>query len=462
MNPNPKKTLTRFLILSAVAAVPFAAGCDDEGTATAAPPSGAAQHDDHAHHSDAESSPDDHAGHDDAEAGHDDHAGHGDEAGGEEHADEVRVTAEAMERFGIKVASVEARALSAVVTAPARVGFNTEAMAHVGSLVSGRVAEIKVRLGEVVNKGDVLLVVDSPELGQLQGDYLSALSGVEAATPAVELAQSSYGRTQKLFDETEGGGVTLNTVQEREATLRSAQRELAMAEADVTAAANTLRLHGMTDAQIDELAGSKKVAPTYEVVAPIAGEVVEREVTPGELVSPEDESLMVLADLSTVWVLADVAEANLGQVGVGSSASIDVVALSGQTFEGKVTYVNPRVSEGSRTARLRVEVKNPEDRLHAGMFARAMVGAMPSAGGDSEAVPAVPADAVLEVEGEPSVFVPVIGETNTFARRAVTLGPRVGGFYPVMDGLIPGDEVVVAGAFVLKADLGKAGAEHAH
>ena len=267
--------------------------------------------------------------------------------------------AEAMERFGIKVAPVEARALSAVVTAPARVGFNTEAMAHVGSLVSGRVAEIKVRLGEIVNQGDVLLVVDSPELGQLQGDYLSALSGVEAATPAVELAQSSYGRTQKLFDETEGGGVTLNTVQEREATLRSAQRELAMADADVTAAANTLRLHGMTDAQIDELAGSKKVAPTYEVVAPIAGEVVEREVTPGELVSPEDESLMVLADLSTVWVLADVAEANLGQVGVGSSASIDVVALSGQTFEGKVTYVDPRVNEGSRTARLRVEVEEP-------------------------------------------------------------------------------------------------------
>ena len=110
MNPNSKKTLTKFLILSAVAAVPFAAGCDDEANATAAPPSGAAQHDDHAGHSDAESSPDEHAGYDDAEAGHDDHAGHGDEAGGEEHADEVRVTSEAMERFGIKVASVEARA----------------------------------------------------------------------------------------------------------------------------------------------------------------------------------------------------------------------------------------------------------------------------------------------------------------------------------------------------------------
>ena len=153
----------------------------------------------------------------------------------------------------------------------------------------------------------------------------------------------------------------------------------------------------------------------------------------------------------------------LAIVGVGSSASIDVVALSGQTFEGKVTYVNPRVSEGSRTARLRVEVKNPEDRLHAGMFASVRWSVpcrAPAA--TARAVPAVPADAVLEVEGEQSVFVPVAGETNTFARRAVTLGPRVGGFYPVMDGLIAGDEVVVAGALVWRSRPRKAGAEHAH
>ena len=440
---NDHHLLRRLALSAATVAVPLAlaAGCDGDGPAAAS--NGTAEHDDHS----------------DEEAGHDDHAGHGDEGGGEEHADEVSLTAEAVERYGVRVATVEARPLDAVVTAPARVGFNAEAMAHVGSLVRGRVAEIKVKLGDHVETGDVLLVVDSPELGQLQADHLADLSAVEAATPAVEIAQDSYERAQSLYDQTGGGGVTLNTVQDRQATLRAAERELAVANADVTASANTLRLHGMTDAQIDTLASSKKVDPTYEVVAPIAGRVVEREVTRGELVSPDDESLMVLADLSTVWVLADVAEGRLSSVGVGSSATLDVPALSGRSFEGSVTYIDPRVNENTRTARLRVEVENDGDGLRPGMFARAMIG--PSSGG-GETVPALPADAVMEVEGEMSVFVPVEGEPDIFARRAVRVGERVGDFYPLMDGVSVGDEVVVAGTFILKADLGKAGASHDH
>ena len=417
-------------------------GCDDDVTAA-----GAYQEatDDHDHE----------AGHDEGEAGHDDHVGHG----GEEHADEVTLTAEAVETYGVQVAAVEARSLNAVVTAPARVGFNTEAMAHVGSLVSGRVTQINAKLGDSVEAGDVLLVVESPELGQLQADHLAALSSADAARPAVELAQSTFDRAQQLYDQTQGGGVTLNTVQEREAALKSAQRELIDAEAQVTASANTLRLHGMTDAQIETLAESKRVDPTYKVVAPISGQIVEREVTPGELVAPDDDALLVVADLSTVWVLADVAEARLGQVGVGSMATVEVTALSSEMYEGEVTYVDPRVNGASRTARLRVVVDNADRRLRPGMFARAMVG---PANGNGEAVPALPAAAVLEVEGEISVFVAVPTEPNTFARRGVTVGERVGDFYSVLGGVGVGDQVVVAGTFILKADLGKAGASHDH
>ena len=392
---------------------------------------------------------------------HDDHE-HGDEGGdahGDEHADEVTLTAEAIETYGVEVAAVEARALDAVVTAPARVGFDTEAMAHVGSLVAGRVTEINAKLGDTVEAGDVLLVVESPELGRFQADHLGALSSADAARPAVKLAQSTFDRAQQLYDQTEGGGVTLNTVQEREAGLKAAQRELIDAEAQVTASANTLRLHGMTDAQIETLAESKRVDPTYKVVAPISGQIVEREVTPGELVAPDDDALLVVADLSTVWVLADVAEARLGQVGVGSMATVEVTALSSEMYEGEVTYVDPRVNGASRTARLRVVVDNADRRLRPGMFARAMVG---PANGNGEAVPALPAAAVLEVEGEISVFVAVPTEPNTFARRGVTVGERVGDFYSVLGGVGVGDQVVVAGTFILKADLGKAGASHDH
>lgn len=430
--------LKHLLLCAAVAAVPWTlnAGCDEaDAELTTAEP---ADHDDHG---------------DDDDDGHDDHGAES------EHVDEVRMTAEAVARYGVQVATVEARPLRASVVAPARVAFNSEAMAHVGSLVAGRVVEINARLGDVVQQGDVLLTVHSPELGQLQGDFLAQRSGADAARPAVELARSSFDRASQLFDDTEGGGVTLNEVQRREADLKVAERAVILADAQISAAVNTLRLHGMTDAQIDRLAESAQVDPTYLVTAPISGSVIEREVTPGELVSPEDESLLVLADTTRLWVLVDVAEAKLGSVGVGSTAHIDVTAVPGRTFEGTVTYVDPRVNDASRTARLRVEVDNADNLLRAGMFARALVGPSDA---NAETGPVVPVDAVMEVEGEPSVFVPVEGEPNTFARRAVGLGPRVGDFYPVLSGLEVGDEIVDGGTFILKAELGKAGVEHAH
>lgn len=394
-------------------------------------------------------------GHDEHEAG--EHPEDEEQHAEEGHADEVRLTAEAIERYGIVVGQAERRQLAGIVTAPARVGFNREAMAHIGSLVEGRISEIRASLGDRVDAGDVLLVVDSPELGQLQGDYLAKQSAVAAAKPAVEIARGAYQRAQDLYDQTEGG-ISLTEVQRRQAELRAAERELAMAEAGLTAAANGLRLHGMSDEEIATLAETAKVNPLYEVRAPIAGEVVEREVTPGELVSPDDESLMVLGDLSRLWVLVDVAEAKLVSVGVGSMVTLEVPAMPDRTFEGEVTYVSPLVNEATRTARLRVEVDNADRLLRPGMFARASVGA---ADGGGEGVTAVPAVAVMTVENEPSVFVPV-EEPNTFARRAVVVGERVGGHIPILSGLEPGEPVVTAGTFILKAELGKAGVEHAH
>ncbi len=333
-------------------------------------------------------------------------------------------------------------------------------MAHVAALLPGRVDKLHAKLGDRVAAGDVLIEVRSPELGRLQADYLSALSAVEAARPAVDIARDNAERARALLKN--AGGITQTAVQEREATLAQAQRELTAAEANVSAAENTLRLNGVSEENIEQIAETKKVSPVFEVTAPIAGEVVEREVTPGELVGPGmgsgERSLLVLADLSTVWVGVDVAEARLGRIGVGSPASFTVPALDGRRIEGEVTYVDPRVEAGSRTARLRVEAENPDGVLRPGMFARAEVGPRESGRG----VLALPVDAVMTVEGEDSVFVPVEGEANTFARRAVSVGPRVGDLVPVTRGLEEGDQVVVSGGFILKADLGKAGAEHAH
>ena len=430
-----RRSVMRTLLLPLLLAAPLAPlpGCGE------APPAGAAEHTDHDHDHD-------HGG----EAEHDDHGGE------EAHADEVRLTPEAAAAYGLTTVKVEARPVAGAVTAPARVGFDEEAMAHVHALVSGRVQEIRARLGDEVAAGDVLLVIQSPELGRLEAALLAARSDVAAARPAVEIARDAYDRGRTLLEGS--GGISVTAVQERESTLKAAERELAAAEAEAAAAANTLRLNGLSDERIDALGDGGEVTATFELTAPIAGRVIERAVVPGELVGPgvgKDEPLLVLADLSRVWLHVDVPAARLAGLGVGSAIEFDG---DGRSLEGTVGYVDPHVDVATRTTRLRAAVDNADGTLKPGMFFTASVHPVEP----GPAVPAVPASAVLTVEGEPSVFVPVPGEPNAWARRFVRVGPAAGGWRPVLGGLDVGDEVVTRGAFILKADLGKAGAAHEH
>jgi cobalt-zinc-cadmium efflux system membrane fusion protein len=255
--------------------------------------------------------------------------GHGEHAHGE-HADEVKLTPEAIRANGIMVAAAERRTLVATFTAPARVAFDAERMAHVGSIVKGRVAELKVRIGDTVKKGDVLLIVDSFDLGEAQGDYLQKHTAVEIARPAVDLAKDAYERAKALYDKTQG--ISLSELQKRQGDYQAARGALGSATAALVAAENRLQLLGVKPEEIQALAKSRQINARYAVHAPIDGQVVEREVTLGELVGPDKERLMTLADLRTVWVLADVPEARLAQVGVGAAAKLTGPAAAGRAF----------------------------------------------------------------------------------------------------------------------------------
>ena len=423
-------------------------------------------HDDHHEHAD-------HDAHDHADHGHDDHREHADHDhadhdhddhdehahGDAEHADEVRLTNEAIARYGITLGSAQYVTPAATFAAPARIAFNAERIAHVGSTVQGRVAKLHARLGDQVQQGDALMQLDSPQLGRMQSDYLASLTAVNTGKPMVELAQAAYDRAKKLHED--GGAISLAQTQRRQQELAAAQRELQTAQTQLVAAHNALLSHGMTQEQIDQLAQTGQVFSRYTITAPIAGEVVEREATLGELVSPDDEQLMVIADLSNVWALIDIAEARLAHVRVGSPVTLSLPALPGRQVTGEVTYISPRIDAGARTARLRVVIDNPNRLLRPGMFAQASV-TVASSDALAQRILAVPASAVMQVEGEPSVFVPVPGEANTFARRPVQVGQRIGDVLPVLSGLSEGDRVVTAGVFILKADLGKASVKHEH
>ncbi len=373
------------------------------------------------------------------------------------HVDEVHLTPEAIARYGIRTGTVARIALQDSVLAPARVTFNAEAMAHVGSPLRGRVVEVKVRTGDKVTVGQELLVIESPELGEAQADLLQRRAAVVAAGPATELAKAAWERAKGLHERSQG--IALGEVQRREAEYRGALASQRTAEAAATAAQNRLQLLGMSRDQVESFLKSAEISARFAIKAPIDATVVQREITLGELVGPDRDSLLVLADTRSPWVIADVGESGLRQVMPGAKAWVRLGATGADRLEGTVVLVASSVDPSTRTAAVRIEIPDGGSALKPGMFAQAEI-LVPVNGGAQVVV--VPDEAVQTVEGGPAVFVPVKDEPNTYAARPVRVGKAIGGMVPILEGLTPGEEVVVAGSFILKAELGKAGAAHEH
>ena len=396
--------------------------------------------------------------------GHDhasDSEGGSPEEGG--HADEVTLTPDAIERYGVKAQPARLRFLRPTLTAPARVGFNAESMAHVGSPIRGRAVDIKVRLGDRVKQGDPLLEVESPELGEAQADFFQKRISAQAAAPAVDLTKVAWERAKSLHEQSQG--ISLTDVQKREAEYIAAVAAQRAAEAGVIGSENRLHLLGMTRSDVEQLAKTGQISPRFTLHAPIDGQVVEREVTLGELVSPDREALLVLANMNTLWVLADVPEARLPEVAVGAPARAAIGPATGvgaRILEGRIAFIAPVIDSDTRTAQVRIEVASDSLALKPGMFAEVEITATDPANTDGAPVVAVPDEAVQTIEGGTAIFVPVKGEPGTFAKRAVTVGPAVSGMVPILSGLVEDEEFVFSGAFILKAELGKGSAAHQH
>lgn len=377
------------------------------------------------------------------------------------HADEVRLTAEAIQRYGVKVETAATHALRPTFVCPARIAFNAEAMAHVGSPLRGRAVEIKVRLGDQVKRDQELITIESPELGEAQSDFLQKRTAAQSAGPQADLAKAAWDRARGLHEQSQG--ISLTEVQRREAEYKAAVAAQRAAESAANAAENRLHVLGMDQRTVEALVTSGEVAPRFVIRAPIEGRVVQREVTQGELVSPEREALVVLADARTLWVLADAPEGRLAEIAIGSPAWVSVGFLAGERLEAKVSFISPIVDPTTRTAQVRIDIPGGSGagtHLRPGMFARAEITAAASDGKDPAPVVAIPEEAVQSVEGGPAVFVPVEGEPNTYAKKAVIVGAAIGGFVPVLSGLKEGEAYVASGSFILKADLGKSAATH--
>lgn len=383
------------------------------------------------------------------EKGHDeDHheEGQNEEGHHEDHDDDRVVLAPgAAARVTIVTMPVAQRDLQAEISTTAEVGYDEDHLAHVTPRISGRVHEVRASLGQDVKAGEVLAIVDSTELGRSKADYLQARA-------RATLARETLTREARL-------AADQIAAQSELAAARAAQAE---AESTLYTAQETLRLYGLSAAQIEAVRPGDARAALYELRAPVDGRVVDKHLTRGEIVDPKDP-LFTVADLRRVWIWIDVYERDLARVHAGDAAEVRTDAFPERVFQGRVSYVGDRVETATRVVRSRIEVDNAEGILRPGMFARVRLTAAPKADAAAGTPTLVVPVGAVQRSGDGFVAFVKIAE-NTYVRRVLRLGRRASDYVEVIDGLSVGEPVVSVGGFILKSEAAKAsmGGGHEH
>jgi len=363
------------------------------------------------------------------EQSHGDHAGEGKtgqaRAGDNDKTHgEIKLSAEERKTAGIAVETAKPQPVSGSISMTATIRANQDRIAHVGPRVEGRIVAVSANLGDRVKTGQTLATLDSLELGEANSTYLQALS-------AHRVAQSELKRAEALnADE-------IIPVKE----FVRAKGEYERASAAFRAAEDRLRMLGVEP----DPSSSGRAISTFPLTAPFGGTVVEKHAILGELGRP-DQSMFTVADLSRLWIEANLPEQDLGKVRPGVPATIKVAAYPDETFRGRVTYVASGLDKDSRTVPTRIEIDNGDGRLRLEMFATAII----EVPGSKRQALAVPDEAIVLIQGQPTVFVE---EAGRFVPRPVEPGERLSGRTVVKSGIAGGENVVVSGAYALKARM---------
>jgi len=310
--------------------------------------------------------------------------------------------------IGVKTMVVEKRPLETVVRAVGRVDYDEQRVAHVNLRISGWVEDLFVDYtGQVVRKGQSLFTLYSPDLVTTQDEYLLALRARDRVkdSPIPEVHQQ--------------------------------------ADQMVEAARDRLLLWTLTDTQINELARRGKAQTYVTIYSPIRGYVIDKQVFKGTFVQP-DMRLYTIADLSLVWVNAEIYEYEVPFVGVGQMATVTFASYPGEQFHSRVSYIYPYLNKDARTVKVRLDLPNPDIRIKPDMYGDVLIKV------DRGNKVAIPEQAVLDSGRQTLVFV-VRGE-GLFEPRKVRLGPRIGSYYEVREGLVEGDRVVTSGNFLIDSE----------
>jgi cobalt-zinc-cadmium efflux system membrane fusion protein len=311
---------------------------------------------------------------------------------------------------------------------PGRVALDERHVARLGANATGRVTDVRVVVGQVVKAGEVLAAVHSSEQSSAQFSLLKAKADVDFTDRSVARARQLY----------EADVISLAELQRRENELRVAAAQLRAAEAE-------LRVFGLTDAEIRRIENTGEVHATFFLKSNIAGTVVERSVSRGQVVQPSDK-LITVADLSRVWVVAEVPEQDSSTMTVGQQVEIEIPALAQRRISTQLAYVAETVNPETRTVLVRTEVAN-DGHLKPEMLATLVI-----AGGSSDAL-LISGEAVVNEDGKDHVFVEVA--PGRYKYTLVELGEERDGVRVVLGGLKAGQRVVTHGAFHLNGERRK-------
>jgi cobalt-zinc-cadmium efflux system membrane fusion protein len=323
----------------------------------------------------------------------------------------------------VQVLTVQSAALPRILRLTGAVAYNSFRTTPVITQVSGPVSRVVVVPGQKVQKGEPMLYVASPDYSQLRTNYLKAKD-------AYALAEKAYARARDLYEH--------KAIAEQ--NLEQAQSAEVQASGDLASAQAALKVMGIADP--DALVAGP---PSFEVPvrAPISGEVVEQDVSAGQLIQPGSTQCFVISDTGSVWVLVNIYQKDFPYVRIGNTVDIQTDTYA-EVFHGRISYIAPSLDPSTRTLQARIETNNPGEKLKKDMYVVALVnaGAIPNA-------IALPDAAILrDTENQPYVYAAT--SADQFGRRAVTLGESLNGKTEIASGLKAGDRVIGNGSLFLQ------------
>ena len=361
--------------------------------------------------------------------------------GGAQADDVVKIAQQDQQRAGIQIAFVMVQRMPRTLSVAGQVVLDEQHTSHLGTIADGRITAVNVLPGAIVRRGQVLGSLHSHMVHETVGSLVQAYAAVDRQRGAVAFARQAQERYHHLYSIQ---AASLEESQRSDQELLEAQRMLVDAEANVRMEREHLSelLQVLPESLNPGNLYDRELIP---IRSPIDGVVITRNISVGQVVDTGFVAFDI-SNLSTIWVTAAVNQQDLPLIRQGVAADVVTSGFPDQIFHGRVAMIGDTLDPETRTLPVRVVVPNPGTKLRPGMFASAHI-AEPAT---RDAV-FVPEDALQTINGMPVVFVTTDG--TTFQARTVTIGTRSLGKAEVLEGLRPGDRIVVTGAFMVKSEM---------